>query len=502
MKKILSIFLLITATLCSTSCNKNNHISSTSILDSDYDGLYDCIDPTPFDNKSGFLVKENGDDYSNEIIVSMDYRNFIFDETPTYNKDIGMMCGTLCFYSYAARRDLISIKTSKYVNYESNINPILVQFGFSNIKYITVDKKEVDENDVCGIFLGNHISLIDNKLYQVVVASIDGYPMNETWFSNMDIGSDSVGYTEINEDHPDWTNKKHHKGFDVTANRAYSLIVDYYESVKNNNAVDTLILVTGHSRGGAISNLLGKKLKDNNIKSLVYSFNNCQTTQENNPDILSSYTNVFSIISINDYISRFPFSFMGFNTYGKVLTYDLIANNDVYKKIFNREFEGNSVDTLDEIDNAAKTVMPSREKAYEYSAVDPEREDYLLCEDYNEALDTLEKVNSDIYYCYLDNYCKAAIIDNDNIEDKSEYPYKVQFYTKPISLLRFAAKLITVASSGGDVLDITLLLSKGFKFVSRYVETILEEGKFEIDINKFACPHMPATCIAGAIVAK
>lgn len=81
---------------------------------------------------------------------------------------------------------------------------------------------------------------------------------NAEWSSNFDVGADTSEYYNLTGSHPDWKNKENHKGFDVTMNRVLKEYNKYAESQGfNSDSIKKTILVTGHSRGGAIANLLG-----------------------------------------------------------------------------------------------------------------------------------------------------------------------------------------------------------------------------------------------------
>ena len=118
-------------------------------------------------------------------------------------------------------------------NIENEINPNLKTM----LKRIfgPLDDEEIDPYDLCGFFFGNHMFYYEEKLYQIVMVSIVGYACDGGWYSNLDLGCDSPSYYEIDGEHPEWTNKKHHKGFDVTANRAYTILKQFLKQFQNNH---------------------------------------------------------------------------------------------------------------------------------------------------------------------------------------------------------------------------------------------------------------------------
>lgn len=497
MKKLVLLGLLAASVMPLVGCNAD---IDDLFADKDFDGLYDYEDPTPDDNRSGFLLN-NDSINSNEIIVPVDYRNFVYDEKPEFNKDVAKMCAIVVNYSYGGSDAGWSISKSKYTTAESLINPALVQFGFSDLEHVTITANS-DSNDVCGLYFGNHLFVNDGNTYQIIMASIEGYPSRTCWYSNLDLGADTAAYYSIDGEHTEWTNKKHHKGFDVTANRALPKIKEYMEKVGDDD-YEQIVILTGHSRGGALTNLIGKLLKDNGIKSICYAFNGCTTTTESDEIVLKSYANIFNVDPINDYVPRFPFSHMGFTKYGTTITYDMLQHNDIYKAMYNVDVAANTVSNLDAVDNLAKNVFVSRDEMYEYSDIDPEISEFVLCSSLEEAEEQEKEMKQEIIDANIVNYAKCEILENDDPFTNEESPYKVQYYSRPAILLRFGAKMIVTAGTAENILDeIFKVLNGGIRYISRYVNQILEIGGVELDIAAFATPHVPHSCVPGVMMVE
>ncbi|MBQ0008878.1 MAG: hypothetical protein KBS97_01180 [Firmicutes bacterium] len=499
MKKALIFGLLAAAVLPLASCGDK----SRDYSDKDFDGLYDSIDPTPESNISGYVNNDGA--VSKEISVAVDYRKFFPEGTPKYDKDIGVMMAIIANNSYLSERTKWSVVTSQYESNESNINPVLVQFGFYDLKYVVIEATDnKDTADICGIYLGNHILKNNGLKYQVFMASLEGYPSDVAWISNLDLGADTESYYSIDGDHPEWTNKKHHKGFDVTANRAYNEIKKYIDEKADKDATDTVVLVTGHSRGGALTNLVGKKLFDNNIKSLAYAFNGPLTTTEDDEEALYKYTNIFNIHSTSDYIGRYPFAHMGFTSYGNNLEYDFLntQNANYYKSIYNQEFQGNTPENLDKLDDAVEDIYPTRDGAYEFE----EAEQYEVYATQEEANEAANEIRESAVNAKIKNYAKVEVVNNSDVLTLEEYPYAVTLATKPYSALKFASELlVTVKMSDDKVGDVINLVTNGLKFVGKYFTSLIANISLydvEIDVSKFATPHIQKTCVIGAMVAK
>ena len=498
MKKALIFGLLAATVLPLAACGDE----TPDYSDKDFDGLYDSIDPTPDSNITGYKNSDGSE--SKEILVKVDYRKFIAEGTPHYDRDIGVMMAIIANNSYVSDRPKWSAVTSKYENEESKINHALVQFGFNEIEHVVTSASDKDPFDMCGLYLGNHILENEGKKYQIFVASMEGYPQESAWISNLDLGADTQAYYDIDGDHPEWTNKKHHKGFDVTANRAFNELKKYMDKKANEEVVDKVVLVTGHSRGGALTNLVGKQLFDNGIKSLAYAFNNPLTTSESDEAVLKKYTNIFNIHSTNDYIGRYPFTNMHFTSYGNNLEYDLTIpkNATQYKNIYKQDFVGNSPANLDLIDEIAKDFFPSREEAYAMG----EAEEYEVYATKDLADEAAKTLNDSMVSAKLKNYAKVEVVENDDILTKDENPWAVTIATRPYSILKFACEVLVIAKTSDDKLgDIANMIYHGKPFVldtALSVVAAFASKEVEIDVLKFAMPHIAKTCVVGAMVAE
>ena len=406
--------------------------------------------------------------------------------------------------SYVSDRPKWSAVTSKYENEESKINHALVQFGFNEIEHVVTSASDKDPFDMCGLYLGNHILENEGKKYQIFMASMEGYPQESAWISNLDLGADTQAYYDIDGDHPEWTNKKHHKGFDVTANRAFNELKKYMDKKANEEVVDKVVLVTGHSRGGAITNLVGKLLKDNGIKSLAFGFNGCKTTTEEDEAVLKSYSNIFAVESVNDYICRYPFGFMGFKAYGNVVSYDLVAENAYYRSLFNHDFSGNTKENLDAIDDVAKAWFISRKEMYEYCQIDPEISEFVLAESLEASNDIKNQLSDEISKCKINGFAKCEIVENTDTETMLTSPYMVRYFTKPGVILKLAATFLEAYFMSSEKFNELLnLASDGIRYLSRYIGIYMDVNKVDLtNIFAFACPHLQKTCVAGAYVAK
>lgn len=504
MKKLAIILAFAGALTCLAGC-EGYEDPENSLKDSDYDGLYDEFDPLPNDNEFRYYYLSSKDpdtEKSNEVSAKVDFRYFLEDK---FNVELSKMSALLAYFGYPEKGVEWHISKNTYTNEQSELNACLVNFGFENIVRVgEYDEDAEDKYDFCSAYLGHHIfENSDGKKYQIVAANLIGYPTDLVWSSNFDIGADSEGYTEIGEEeHSLWTNKKHHKGFDVSANKIYPEITNYLNDVKEND-ITQIVWVVGHSRSGAIGNLLGKKLFDNNIKSVCYCYNNPNNTTESDPAVLAKYTNIYNIRPENDLLSRFPFAYQGFTSYGNQLnlnlTYPIYAEE--YKRVFKEDFVGNSKETVDSILDLVKTYFPGREEMYEYSETFTSTID-LDALTYEDAEDEIVPYQHDIESAELTNITKLEIIENPDYIEGVTAKYLLKYSSKPIVIFRILGEIIKkVSTSELPVIDIITYVLSTFSFVKYilidFVLEILDRG-ISLDFNKFGQPHSQKTTVVGS----
>lgn len=205
---------------------------------------------------------------------------------------------------------------------------LLKHLGFSDVEYIESYKAKeytADTNDSATMTMGYMSS--DNK-YDVYVIALRGCFSAQEWMSIFDPGSAGESYTSYTGAHEEWKNTDHFKGVDIAANRAKEFIDEFIAS-HDDPAKKNCILLTGHSRGGMLANLLGAEYEKNtNAKTFTYTFNTMGVT---NDSAATSYKTIFNVFDANDfYTNVLPFKNEPFYRYGKNVTVS-IADSDKVK---------------------------------------------------------------------------------------------------------------------------------------------------------------------------
>ena len=175
----------------------------------------------------------------------------LLQDTCTFSPDVAKMAVCLAGAAYK----------------EGYITPMLKQMGFEENHY-TSYTSTFDNNDVVSFAIGTKpLEEIGKKL---VIVAIKGTSGDYEWFSNFNLGR---GFPTD------------HKGFRDAAELVNAELEGF--------GADCIFLVTGHSRGAAVANLVASDLSNRVGKSKVfgYTFACPNTTQAPN----TSLTNIYNI---------------------------------------------------------------------------------------------------------------------------------------------------------------------------------------------------------------
>ena len=236
-----------------------------------------------------------------------------------YNPELAEFCALLSADSYFRAKDLDKKSQNRVLTdgadpaaYEPT--SLLSAAGFTGTEHFESYKVQTDpedSNDSVTLNIGHMTA--DGK-YDVYAVVIRGCFSAGEWRSAFDPGCSDTAYETLTGAHPDWTNKAHHKGADVAANRARAYIEDFMARTGDPALPDRLLL-TGHSRGGGIANILGAYFeKKEGVTSYTYTFNAMAVTQAEDA---KSYRTVFNVFDSGDlFTDIFPFMAEGFVRYG------------------------------------------------------------------------------------------------------------------------------------------------------------------------------------------
>ena len=250
------------------------------------------------------------------------------------------------------------------------------------------DQSQTD--DVCAyVIASKRIHGTDMHLVPVIIRS---HRYGGEWVSNAHV---------VAPEHPD-----HAAGFKGAADCVFEAVMSYAE--RHELPLDKIkIWVTGYSRGGAVSNLLGARLNTetqigrDNI--FVYTFAAPRCVYDR---ALSFADNIYNIVSELDVVPRIPFYDWGLTRYGTdlFLPATVRRGKEVFEQrlaLMKPEFEG---------------IMQRIGIAAEYAPYEDQELLLDLLTDYvDDLLDTPEKYEESGYQSFAMEYLKCKI-DGEKIE--------------------------------------------------------------------------------------
>jgi hypothetical protein len=201
------------------------------------------------------------------------------------------------------------------------------------------------------------------------------------WSSNFDVGADTTAYKNMTGTHSLWKNKQNHKGFEVAANKLLELYNDYLDRHDLKNKKKS-ILITGHSRGAGIANILGAHFEDDSsYRSFTYTFAAPYTTTSKN---YNKYTSVFNIANKDDIVPLLPLEAWGFHKYG-IMKQISVANDGLEHNGFISSAKEGTFEWLigEDYDNDGgtdrtidcfKEVVSNRNRIYTYDSKDGKKD--------------------------------------------------------------------------------------------------------------------------------
>ena len=268
--------------------------------------------------------------------VSFDPRWVTENDNTKYNRDLAAFAALISDDIYFRTKDADKGIANRVLFEGENADEydwtnFLKQVGFSEVQYIESYKaKEYsgDGNDSVTMLLAHGV--VDGK-YDLYTVVLRGCFSVQEWLSAFDPGCPGEAYTELTGEHPEWTDHDSHKGLDIAKNRAMEFIEDFMAE-NNNPDYKDCILVTGHSRGGSIANMIGAEMeKDQGVRSYTYTFNSPYVTTD---ESAKDFRTIFNVFDSNDYyIDSLPFGNEKFYRYGVDLTMPIDSSDAVKAEI-------------------------------------------------------------------------------------------------------------------------------------------------------------------------
>lgn len=261
--------------------------------------------------------------------------NWFYESSYTYNHDLATAASALSLLIYGPRSNVRSVVTD--------------QLGFTDFK--TWDASMKDPEGLYSPYMLAHKKVnIDGKETEIVLVTIMG-TFEKEWLDDFDSGTGET-----------------HEGFQRASDNVFFGLKEYLfgeDSPVAENA-DIKLLITGHSRGAAVANLLGKAVDDAKQKRItkqdvyVYTYATPNTTSDGTWN-LEQYSNIFNIVNPEDFVTKVMPAKWGYHRYG--ITYVLPSRST---ETAGKEHYVNYASYLKKLGGVRSELNASEYEPYEY----------------------------------------------------------------------------------------------------------------------------------------
>ncbi|WP_407398004.1 lipase family protein [Treponema sp.] len=226
-------------------------------------------------------------------------------------------------YHHGIARFACFLSATAYSTEMIDINYRLLGISPDNIElHYDVDYNDsLWGNDQCAFSIASKDINSAKGKQSLVILNIRGTPLNANeWLSNLNINDSSQ------------TEDKIHKGFGRASAIIHTALISYLLRNKI-DPTDSYILITGHSRGAAVSNLLARTLYDDNF----FKPDNCYVYTFASPNVTTfedahnkEYDFIWNIVNAEDIVPTLPFyrNNWHFMKYGHTLALSNYTNMD------------------------------------------------------------------------------------------------------------------------------------------------------------------------------
>jgi hypothetical protein len=283
-------------------------------------------------------------------------------------------------------------------NKDLTVNEIK-KLGFTDVRMY--DNHGENDNHSVLEYIGSQKMNINGQDTMVVLVDIRGTEGTDEWISDFTIGSGGI-----------------HTGFGNAELKVYDQLQYFMQHLMPNNLLPRKYLITGHSRGAAVANLLAfdiiNKMRLNKEDVYAYTFATPNVADKNKtPDVLSTtkYNNIFNFVNPQDTIPYVPLADWGYAKFGRTIRLPSNGeNNNAFKSAF-KTYTGKDYTTFEE-GEAGRVYMVSL-----FKWCFPTKADYLKYETSIASLAGKELGKTGEVFQKLDWIALIKILTNDLFGD-------------------------------------------------------------------------------------
>ena len=233
-------------------------------------------------------------------------------------------------YNHELARFCANFVLGGYKSDSGKMKSWLSQAGFN-----TSEMNFETGRDEVNYFIASKDIKVGGTVKKVVFAGFIG-SHDDQWFSNFDpLGNERANWKDRNAPYaPTTSDNTVHKGFADAREYVYARLKEYM-SRNGINKSNSILLITGHSRGAATANLLAAYLIDENSlvspdRLFTYTFATPNVAKIGK--VGDKYNSIFNIVNPEDFVTKVLLSSWGFSRYGITYTLPSQRNDKQHKE--------------------------------------------------------------------------------------------------------------------------------------------------------------------------
>ena len=245
---------------------------------------------------------------------------WLLQDARVYNHDLATACAVLTA--------VCNSESQYYSNVDGALpyaERTLWSLGFSDVRTESYALRSSILDELGALLIGTHDVAAYTFASKTVSDPANGQPVTLVFVGVR--GSYGIEWLSNFNLHDAQSESDDHHGFG-TAETEVELALDQYTREIGADPARTRILITGHSRGGAIANLLAARLTDRSEAQgqaapassiYAYTFAAPGSTREADRQGVS-YANIFNIVNETDIVTQLPLSTWGYGRYGTMVS--------------------------------------------------------------------------------------------------------------------------------------------------------------------------------------
>ncbi|MGN1235455.1 MAG: hypothetical protein ACI4U2_05710 [Christensenellaceae bacterium] len=233
--------------------------------------------------------------------------SYLSVSVPTQDAVSGKEISFDCWYSDAffeengENRELLKLSMALSAETYMGTDPIretVTEMGYTVVGQYNYDRKATSSD--CD-FVAYTVAAKDYGEGTIYGVFLQGTPSNAQWYSNFNVGLADV-----------------HRGFDTAMQEVFATLS---QIILAEDAATNKVWVTGHSRGGAVGNLLGDQLNRSSfvMEENVCAYNFAVPATTKNP---VAYENIYNYNLAGDIVTALPLEQWGFSRHGVTSVFD------------------------------------------------------------------------------------------------------------------------------------------------------------------------------------